>query len=157
MKKAPRPGWDEYFMRLTYDVARRSTCLRRMVGAVLVRNNRIIASGYNGAPNKLKHCLDLGCLRNEMKIESGTKLEICRGLHAEQNALIQAARFGTSTDKCTCYVTHHPCIICAKLLINAGVERIVYSEDYPDKEGLSSSFLKEAGVKVEQYEQSSGR
>lgn len=151
MEKRKRPSWDEYFMKITLDVATRSTCVRRSVGAILVRDNRIIASGYNGAPNKLKHCLDLGCLRNQMNIESGTNLEICRGLHAEQNALVQAARFGTSTDGSTCYVTHHPCIICAKLLINAGIERIVFAEGYPDKHGLSSTFLKEAAVEIAKY------
>lgn len=151
MKKKERPNWDEYFMRITTDVAKRSTCLRRQVGAIIVRKNRIVATGYNGAPNKLRHCLDLGCLRDQLNIESGTHLEICRGLHAEQNAIVQAARFGISTDDGICYVTHQPCIICTKLLINAGITRIVYNEGYPDKMGLSEKFIKEAGVKIEQF------
>lgn len=147
----PRPSWNEYFMKITIDVAKRSTCLRRNVGAILVKDNRIISSGYNGAPNKLKHCLELGCLRDELNIESGTHLEICRGLHAEQNALMEAARFGIETDGAICYVTHHPCIICAKLLINAGIVKIVYNEGYPDPNGLSAKFLKDAGVEVEKF------
>ena len=151
MTEQKRPTWDEYLMKITMDVTTRSTCRRRSVGAVLAQDNRIICSGYNGVPRNMEHCTDIGCLRDKLGIESGTHLEICRGLHAEQNALMQAARFGISTEGATCYVTHHPCIICAKLLINAGIKRIVYFEGYPDKEGLSESFLREAGVKVEKF------
>jgi len=139
-----RPSWDHYFFEITKLVATRSTCIRRDVGAVIVKDKRILATGYNGAPSGLPHCLDVGCLREEMKIPSGERQEICRGIHAEQNALIQAAKFGISVDGASIYVTHHPCVVCAKLLINAGIREIFYLEDYPDE--LSKSLLKEAGV-----------
>jgi len=143
MMKA-RPSWDHYFFEITKLVATRSTCVRRDVGAVIVKDKRILATGYNGAPSGLPHCLDVGCLREELKIPSGERQEICRGIHAEQNALIQAARFGISVDGAMIYVTHHPCVVCAKLLINAGIREICYLEDYPDE--LSKSMLKEAGI-----------
>jgi dCMP deaminase len=143
MMKA-RPSWDHYFFEITRLVATRSTCIRRDVGAVIVKDKRILATGYNGAPSGLPHCLDVGCLREELKIPSGERQEICRGIHAEQNALIQAAKFGISVDGSMIYVTHHPCVVCAKLLINAGIREICYLEDYPDE--LSKSLLKEAGV-----------
>jgi len=139
-----RPSWDHYFFEITRLVATRSTCIRRDVGAVIVKDKRILATGYNGAPSGLPHCLDVGCLREELKIPSGERQEICRGIHAEQNALIQAAKFGISVDGSMIYVTHHPCVVCAKLLINAGIREICYLEDYPDE--LSKSLLKEAGV-----------
>ena len=143
-----RPDWDSYFFEITKLVATRSTCIRRSVGAVIVKDKRILATGYNGAPSGLPHCLDIGCLREKLNIPSGERQEICRGIHAEQNALMQAAKFGISVDGATIYVTHHPCVVCAKLLINAGIKVIRYLEDYPDE--LSKEMLKEAGMDIRQ-------
>jgi dCMP deaminase len=138
-----RPSWDSYFMGIARLVAGRSTCLRRHVGAVLVRDKHILATGYNGAPRGLAHCEELGgCYRLQHDIPSGQRHEICRGAHAEQNAIAQAARFGVVTEDATIYITNHPCVICAKILINAGLKRIVYAEGYPDK--LSAELLAEA-------------
>lgn len=133
MTHRTRPGWDEYFMEIAHVVARRSTCLRRQIGAVIVREKRILATGYNGAPSGLPHCLDIGCLRDELGIPSGTRHEICRALHSEQNAIMQAALHGISTKDSTLYCTHQPCILCAKAIISAGVRRVVYEGDYPDE------------------------
>jgi dCMP deaminase len=133
-------------MRMASLVASRSTCLRRHVGAILVRDRRILASGYNGAPQKLDHCLDVGCLRAELGIPSGQRHELCRGIHAEQNAIIQAALFGVSTQDSVLYCTTKPCIICTKMLINAGVKRFVVGELYPDD--LADGFVKEAGIEL---------
>ena len=141
-----RPSWDEYFMEMARLVSKRSTCLRRKVGAVLVKNKRILATGYNGAPSGIKHCTDIGCLREKLKIPSGQRHELCRGLHAEQNVLIQAAFYGTSTEASILYVTNQPCMICSKMLINAGVREIIVSDGYPDE--LAAEFLKEARIKV---------
>jgi len=141
-----RPSWDEYFLELAHLVSRRSTCLRRNVGAVLVKDKRILATGYNGAPRGLKHCLDIGCIREKLKIPSGQRHELCRALHAEQNALIQASLYGISVQGSTLYATNQPCIICAKMLINAGIKDIVASDGYPDK--MAADFLKEAGIKA---------
>lgn len=140
-----RPGWDEYFMKVALLVAERSTCRRHHVGAVIVRNKRILTSGYNGAASGTKDCLELGCLRDEMNIPSGTRHEICRAIHAEQNAIIQAGLYGSGIEGSTVYCTHSPCILCAKMLVNAKIERFVTCTDYAD-----SSFkklFKEAGVK----------
>jgi dCMP deaminase len=142
-----RPSWDEYFMEIAELVAKRSTCLRRHVGAVLVRDKRIIATGYNGAPANLPHCLEVGCLRQQQAIPSGQRHELCRGIHAEQNAIIQAALYGTSTKDSTLYVTHQPCVLCAKMLINAGIVRVVYGGDYPDE--AAAQLLDEAGIKID--------
>lgn len=142
-----RPSWDEYFMQITRDVAQRSTCLRRQVGATLVRNKRILATGYNGAPSGLAHCEDAGCLRDHSNVPSGERHELCRGLHAEMNALIQAGVFGVSTGDATLYTTAHPCSLCAKMIINAGVKRVVTLDDYPDE--LSKQMLAEAKVTIE--------
>lgn len=142
-----RPSWDEYFMRIAGDVARRSTCLRRHVGAIVVVQKRILATGYNGAPTGVPHCADTGCLREELQVPSGERHELCRGLHAEQNAMIQAAKHGVRIDGATLYTTHHPCSLCAKMAINAGIQRIVCREDYPDD--LGKSLLREAGVRLE--------
>jgi dCMP deaminase len=142
-----RPSWDEYFAQIANQVATRSTCLRRQVGAVIVREKRILATGYNGAPRGLAHCEEVGCLREQLGIPSGQRQEICRGLHAEQNAIIQAALHGVSIAGGTIYVTHQPCITCAKMLINAGIERIVCTSSYPDE--LSRSMLAEAGIPLE--------
>jgi dCMP deaminase len=117
-----------------------------MVGAVLVKDKRILATGYNGAPSGLRHCIDTGCLREKLKIPSGQRQELCRALHAEQNALIQASVYGVSTKGSTLYATNQPCVICAKMLINAGVREIVIADGYPDK--LAKKFLREAGIKV---------
>jgi dCMP deaminase len=143
-----RPSWDEYFMGITEMVAQRSTCLRRKVGAILVRDKRIIATGYNGAPAKVSHCLDIGCLREQQGIPSGERHELCRGLHAEQNAIIQAALHGFSIEGATLYCTNMPCAICSKMLINARIEKIYYKEGYADS--LSSLLLAEAKVPVVQ-------
>lgn len=143
-----RPSWDEYFMGITEMVAQRSTCCRRKVGAILVRDKRIIATGYNGAPAKVSHCLDIGCLREQQGIPSGERHELCRGLHAEQNAIIQAALHGFSIEGSTLYCTNMPCAICSKMLINARIEKIYYKEGYADS--LSSLLLAEAKVPVAQ-------
>ena len=139
-----RIPWPEYFMRIAFLVAERCTCLRRKVGAVAVKDNRILATGYNGAPSNTPHCLDIGCLREQLGIPSGQRHEICRGLHAEQNVIIQAATHGVSVEGSVIYCTTQPCLICAKMLINCGVTAIYYAEAYPDE--LSESMLQEAGV-----------
>jgi dCMP deaminase len=141
-----RPSWDDYFMKIASEVSTRSTCLRRQVGAVVVKDKRILATGYNGAPAGLKHCLEVGCLREELGVPSGEKHELCRGLHAEQNAVIQAALHGVSMGGSKVYSTHKPCSLCAKILINAGVREVVYESGYADK--LADEMLEEAGVKV---------
>ena len=142
--KTERPGWDRYFLDIAALVGRRSTCRRRSVGAVLVKEKRILATGYNGAPTGLGHCLDLGCLREELNVPSGERHELCRGLHAEQNAIIQAALHGVSVKGATLYCTNHPCVICAKMIINAGVDKVIFEEGYSDR--LSEEMLKEAGI-----------
>ncbi len=144
-----RPAWDEYFLDIARLVATRSTCLRRQVGAVLVKDKRILATGYNGPPSGLPHCLDVGCLREKMGIPSGERHELCRGLHAEQNAILQAAFHGISIKGATLYCTHHPCIICSKMLINAGISQIVYLEGYPDP--LAKEMLDEAKIEVVRF------
>jgi dCMP deaminase len=141
-----RPSWDEYFLDVARLVAKRATCLRRSVGAVLVKDKRILATGYNGAPSGLKHCVDVGCMRQKLKIPSGERHELCRALHAEQNALIQASLYGISVKGSILYATCQPCVICAKMLINAGIKEIVIAGAYPDK--LAADFLKEAGIKI---------
>ncbi len=145
-----RPDWDEYFMKVAKLVATRSTCLRRQVGAVAVREKRILATGYNGAPIGLKHCEELGCLRKRLGIPSGERQELCRAVHAEQNVIIQAAKLGISLDNATLYITHFPCYTCAKLLINAGIKRIVYEEDYPDE--FAKKILEEAKITIEKLQ-----
>ncbi|MBW1972786.1 MAG: cytidine deaminase [Deltaproteobacteria bacterium] len=144
-----RPSWDQYFMEITKLVSKRSTCLRRHVGAILVKDKRILATGYNGAPTGLKHCLEIGCLREALKIPSGERHELCRGLHAEQNAIIQAAVHGVKIEGATLYCTNHPCIICTKMIINAGIKRVVYLDGYADE--LSKKMIKESGIEVEQF------
>jgi len=144
-----RPTWDEYFMEITHLVARRSTCLRRQVGAVLVKEKNILATGYNGTPTGIAHCLDVGCLREKMGIPSGERHELCRGLHAEQNAIIQAAKHGTNIDGATLYCTTMPCIICSKMIINAGIKKVVYENGYADS--LAAEMVAESGVEVAQF------
>lgn len=142
----PRPSWDHYFMSIAEQVSGRSTCLRRYTGAVLVKDKRILSTGYNGVPSGLRHCEEAGCLREQRGIASGSNHELCRGIHAEQNAVIQAAKHGTAIDGATVYCTHQPCVLCAKILLNAGVIDIVYRDSYPDP--LSAEVLSEAGVGV---------
>ncbi len=149
-----RPSWDEYFMRITQEVAQRSTCLRRQVGAILVKDKHILATGYNGAPTGLPHCEEVGCLRERRGIPSGERAELCRGLHAEQNAIIQAAVHGVQIRGSTLYSTTQPCILCAKMLINAGVVRIVYQGPYPDE--LARQMMDEAGLELIRWEQGTG-
>ena len=142
-----RPSWDQYFMNIARLASTRSTCLRRQVGAVIVKDKKILATGYNGAPSGLKHCLDIGCLREKLGIPSGERHELCRATHAEQNAIVQAATFGISIKDSIIYSTAHPCILCSKLLINAGIKRIIIEDSYPDE--MSRRMLKEAGVVIE--------
>ncbi|MDW7652401.1 MAG: cytidine/deoxycytidylate deaminase family protein [Bacillota bacterium] len=141
-----RPSWDAYFMEITHVVANRSTCLRRKVGALIIKEKRILATGYNGAPSGLAHCQDVGCIREANKVPSGERHELCRALHAEQNAILQAALYGVSIKGATIYCTTHPCIMCAKMIINAGMKEVVISKTYPD--AMSAALLEEAGVTV---------
>lgn len=141
-----RPSWEEYFMEIARLVARRSTCLRRQVGALLVKDKNILTTGYNGTPSGISHCGDTVCLREAQKIPSGQRHELCRGLHAEQNAIIQAAKHGVNISGATLYCTNSPCVICSKMIINAGIEKVLYLEGYPDE--LSRQMLQEAGVEV---------
>lgn len=141
-----RPSWDEYFMGIADLVSKRSTCLRRRVGAVLVKDKRILATGYNGAPSMIAHCSETGCIREKLNIPSGERHELCRGLHGEQNSFLQAALHGTSLKGATLYCTTQPCMICAKMIINAGIKEVVIRGSYPDK--MARKFLDEARVKV---------
>lgn len=139
-----RLPWPQYFMDITYMVAERSTCIRRKVGAIAVKDKRILATGYNGAPANTSHCLDIGCLREELGIPSGQRHEMCRGLHAEQNVIIQAAVHGVSLDGAEIYCTTMPCLICTKMLLNCGIKAVYYVEGYNDE--LAAGMVKEAGV-----------
>ena len=141
-----RPSLDEYFLEMASVAAKRSTCLRNRVGAVIVKDKRIISTGYNGAPRNLDHCLDIGCIRQQQNIASGTRHEKCRAVHAEQNAIIQAALHGVSTMGATLYCTHQPCILCTKMIINANIKRVVYLTPYPDPDSMG--FFHNAGVEV---------
>jgi dCMP deaminase len=143
-----RPSFDEYFMKIALLVATRSTCTRRHVGAVIVRDNHILSTGYNGPPKGAKHCDETGCIREQLNIPRGERHELCRGLHAEQNAIIQAAVFGVSIKGGTIYTTNFPCSVCAKMIVNAELKELVYLEDYPDE--LSREILKESNIKVRQ-------
>ncbi|MBI9109696.1 cytidine/deoxycytidylate deaminase family protein [Maridesulfovibrio ferrireducens] len=142
-----RLPWPEYFMRIAHQVAERATCTRRKVGAIAVKDKRILATGYNGSPSDIAHCAEIGCLRETLGIPSGERHELCRGLHAEQNVIIQAAVHGIKLKGCEIYCTTQPCLICTKMLINTGVTAVYFSESYPDE--LSEAMLKEAGVKFE--------
>ncbi len=144
-----RPTWDEYFMEMAEVAAKRSTCLRRKVGAVIVKNKQILASGYNGTPMGLPHCEDVGCLREQLKVPSGKNHELCRGVHAEQNAICQAAFHGVSVKGATIYVTNQPCVVCTKMLINAGIERVVYANPYPDE--LAQEMMGESQMRIEVF------
>lgn len=142
-------------MEIAHVVARRSTCLRRQIGAVIVWDKRILTTGYNGAPSGLPHCLELGCLRDELGIPSGTRHEVCRALHSEQNAIVQAALHGVSTKGSSIYITTQPCSLCAKMIINAGIERVIFEGDYPDKFALE--MLQNADIELVRYNPESMR
>lgn len=148
--KDNRPKWDTYFMEIASLVSTRSTCSRRNVGSVIVKDKRILSTGYNGAPKGLDHCLDIGCLREEQGIPRGERHELCRGLHAEQNAIIQAATSGVDIKKSTVYSTHYPCSLCMKMLINIEPEVIYYKKGYPDE--LSKKIAEEAKLNILQLE-----
>ena len=145
-----RPSWDEYFATLAKQVSTRTTCIRRAVGAVIVKDNRILATGYNGVPSGMEHCGVTGCLRDKLGVPSGERQEICRGLHAEQNAIIQAAKYGIDISGAKIYITTQPCITCAKMCINAGITEIIYANPYPDE--LSLGMLDEAGIPYRVFE-----
>jgi dCMP deaminase len=144
MLRIDRPDVDEYFMEIASVIAKRSTCLRNQVGALFVRNKRILTTGYNGAPSNLPHCDEVGCAREG--VASGTRHELCRAVHAEQNAIIQAALHGVSIEGATLYCTHQPCILCAKMMINARIKKVVYHQRYPDETALK--FLEQAGIEI---------
>ena len=141
-----RPSWEEYFMAITHLVAKRSTCIRRQVGAILVKDKRILATGYNGVPPGLAHCHDVGCLRDTEGIPSGERHELCRGLHAEQNVIIQAAYHGINIKDSHLYCTNLPCSICMKMIIAAGIKKITYEEGYPDR--LAEEMMKESSLEL---------
>lgn len=145
-----RPSWQQYFMEMAFLVSRRSTCLRRKVGTVLVRDNQILSTGYNGSPKGVSHCSETGCLRAQRNVPSGSNHELCRGVHAEQNAIIQAGLNGSSTRGATLYCTNQPCSICARLIINAEIKTIYVASTYPD--ALAEQLLKEAGIEVHLYD-----
>jgi dCMP deaminase len=145
-----RPSWETYFRDITILVAKRSTCRRRAVGAVIVKDKQILATGYNGAPKGIEHCLDIGCLREALRVSSGERHELCRGIHAEQNAIIQAAYHGISIKGATLFCTNLPCGICAKMIINAGIKRIYYLSGYADT--MSEKMLNEADIPVVRLE-----
>jgi dCMP deaminase len=150
-----RPSWDTYFMDMASLAARRSTCLRRKVGAVIVKDRHVLSTGYNGAPKNIAHCEKTGCLREQLHVPSGQRHELCRGLHAEQNAIIQAALYGVSLKGASLYCTNMPCSICAKMIINAGIKRIILLEYYPDK--MARDFFREAGIKISKIKKDSNR
>ncbi len=150
-----RPDSDEYFLKVASVVAERSTCRRHHVGAVAVGNKHILATGYNGAPSGLKDCLELGCLRDELNIPSGERQEICRGIHAEQNVIIQASLHGVSLEGSTIYATHTPCVLCAKMLVNAKIKRYVSFGRYNDNAFIN--LFKEAGIELDIKKRPSSR
>ena len=151
--KITRPGADEYFLKIASVVAERSTCLRHHMGAVAVKDKHILTTGFNGAPSGLKDCLELGCLRDEQNIPSGTRTEICRAIHAEQNVIIQAALHGISLEGCTIYCTHTPCVLCAKMMVNAKVKRVVIFTKYADDS--FKELFREAGITLDVLEKPS--
>ena len=155
MKKLTRPESDEYFLKVALVAAERSTCRRHHVGAVAVRDKHILTTGYNGAPSGLKDCLELGCLRDEMNIPSGERHEICRGIHAEQNVIIQAALHGVSLEGSTIYATHTPCVLCAKMLVNAKIKRFVSFGEYSDDTFIG--LFQEAGIEFDIKKRPSSR
>jgi dCMP deaminase len=155
MKRLTRPDSDEYFLKIASVVAERSTCRRHHIGAVAVKDKHILATGYNGAPSGAKDCLELGCLRDELNIPSGTRQEICRGIHAEQNVIIQAALHGVSLEGSTIYATHTPCVLCSKMLVNARIKRYVSFGKYDDNAFVD--LFKEAGIEIDLKQRPSSR
>ncbi len=145
-----RPTWDQYFMRMAFLAASRSNCTRRKVGAVIVKDKNVLATGYNGPPSGTVHCDVVGCIRDELNVPSGERHELCRGLHAEQNAIIQAAVHGVSIKDAVIYVTTHPCVVCSKMLMNAQIREIIYAQGYPDE--LSELMLLESDIKKRHFE-----
>lgn len=141
-----RPSWETYFMDIALLVAKRSTCLRRSVGSAIVKDKRVLSTGYNGAPTGIKHCAETGCIREQLNLPSGERHELCRGIHAEQNAIIHAALHGVSIKGATLFCTNLPCSICAKMIINAGIEKIVHQDGYADH--MSTEMFEEAGIQV---------
>lgn len=141
-----RPTWDAYFMEFAKLARSRATCIRRAVGACIVKDRHVLATGYNGAPKGLSHAEDVGCLRTQLQIPSGQRHEICRGLHAEQNAIIQSAYHGIAIANAEMYVTTHPCAICAKMIINAGISRVFYLEGYADP--IAAMIIEESGLEL---------
>lgn len=144
-----RPDWDSYFMDMAFLASKRSTCLRRQVGAVIVKDKQVLATGYNGAPKGLPHCEETGCIRQKLGIPPGEQHQYCRSTHSEQNAIAQAAKHGISVDGATLYCTHQPCSICTKIIINAGIKRIVYANPYPDE--LARELMSQADIEVEVF------
>jgi dCMP deaminase len=154
-KMNKRPSWQQYFMDMAVLAATRSTCLRRQVGAVLVKDNQVLSTGYNGSPKGIPHCSQVGCLRETQNIPSGQMHELCRGMHAEQNAIIQSGLNGSSTRGATIYCTHQPCSICAKMIINAEIRTVYIADKYPDT--LAEQLLAEAGVELIHYDIATGK
>jgi len=152
LKNRIRPSWDAYFQKMAFLVAERSTCLRHHVGAIIIKDRHVLTTGYNGAARNVDDCMKLGCLRNQLKIPSGERHEICRAIHAEQNAIIQAGVHGVTIEGGTLYCTHSPCIICAKLIVNAGIKRVVICGDYPDDFDLVMNLFEQAGVKFDRID-----
>ncbi len=155
MKRIARPDIDEYFLKIASVVAERSTCRRHHIGAVAVKGKHILATGYNGAASGLKDCLELGCLREDMNVPSGTRHEVCRAIHAEQNVIIQATLHGVSLEGATIYATHTPCILCAKMLVNAKIKRFVTFGEYADN--AFRDLFKEANIEFELHEKPSSK
>jgi dCMP deaminase len=149
-----RPTWQKYFMEMAYLASQRSTCLRRHVGAVLVRDNQILSTGYNGSPKNISHCGTSGCLREKLNVPAGEKHELCRGVHAEQNAIIQCSINGASTRNGVLYCTNQPCSICAKLIINAEIKTVYIADTYPDK--LAEDMFREAGIEMIRFDRETG-
>lgn len=144
-----RPSWDDYFIEIAKLVSSRATCLRRKVGAVIVKDKRLLTTGYNGAPSGLAHCIEVGCIRKNLDIPSGERHELCRGVHAEQNAILQAAKFGVSIEGTILYLTDSPCFICSREIVNAGIKRVVYLYGYPDAN--AKGLLTEAKVELKKH------
>lgn len=149
MNKPNRPSWDSYFMQIAELVASRSTCMRRRVGAVIVKDKQILSTGYNGSPSGLKHCGEVGCLRQVLNISSGERTEICRAVHAEQNALLQAARHGVAIEGADMYSSVQPCVLCTKMIINTGIKRVIYARPYPDP--MAMGIAEESGLELIAY------
>jgi dCMP deaminase len=149
-----RPSWDDYFIEIAKLVSSRATCLRRKVGAVIVKDKRILSTGYNGAPSGFLHCSEVGCLREKLKVPSGERHELCRGVHAEQNAIIQAAKFGVCINESTLYVTDSPCFICSREILNSGIKKVVYGQGYSDER--AREFLKEGNIELVMHQKQKG-